>query len=165
MKKNYFSCHNFLACISLLVLITSRSISALSWCFGETQKSKMAVMALLWRHHFSLLTSKNHLWMYYLSFKSHFNSFFYHNVSIFSLYKFIGFDYFSFNFGTFLIFWGNPEIQDSHHGVIMTSSPLVIDLKGTIFGCTIYPPSLTFIASILVCPLPRPQRTNKQTFF
>ena len=25
---------------------------------------------------------------------------------------FIGFDYFALNFGTFLKFWGNPEIQD-----------------------------------------------------
>ena len=26
--------------------------------------------------------------------------------------SFIGFDYFSFNFSTFLKFWGNPDIQE-----------------------------------------------------
>ena len=50
------------------------------------------------------------------------NYFCYFNYCVCSSYQcsFIGFDYFSPNFGDFLKFWGNPEIQDGRYLVIMT---------------------------------------------
>ena len=47
-------------------------------------------------------------------FKMKKNYFSYCNLCVFSSYlcSFIGFDYWSFDFGAFLTFWRNPEIQD-----------------------------------------------------
>ena len=87
MKKNHFSSLTFyvLAHISvpLLVLITFRSILALSWSFGKIQKCKMADPRWLPFGNYDLITTlydvitsscgpkKSHLWTYYLSTKYH----------------------------------------------------------------------------------------------
>ena len=74
--------------VLLLVLITFRSISALSWSFGEIQKSNMADPRWLplGNHYvitmsYVVITSlcgphRKHLWTYYLSSKSHYHNFY-----------------------------------------------------------------------------------------
>ena len=80
------------------------------------------------------------------------NTFFYFNfLCKLILVLFIGFDYFSPNFGVLLNFWEIPKIkmEDPRWPTFVAVITSVADLKGNLSVRNIYPPSLIVIASIV----------------